>query len=156
MFQELIMPAFGGLVLVAWTASGAWALRPAATDRALATAGEPGQPGQPPSPAAARATRGLTRNGLLGALVMVAVAFLLIRIFFELSGWFQLAWVIAGLAAAYIVWRIVLLWPDRHVEQQRRALLTAHGFQRVRPPWGMIIAAVALLAIWFLPPLLLF
>lgn len=173
MFQELIMPAFGALVLVAWTGSGAWALRPAATNRALAKAlagpADPtsdedphdthtpsGQQGQAQSSAAARVTRGLTRNGLLGVLVMIATAFLFIHVFFELAGWLQLAWVLAAIGAAYSTWRVTLLWPNRHVEQQHRDRLTAHGFQIVRPPWAMIFVAAALVAIWFLPPLILY
>lgn len=151
MFQELIMPAFGALLLVGWTASGAWAVRPAATNRMLTEQKTAGQ-----DLAVARAARGLTRNGLLGALIMLGVAFMAVHLFFGLSGWFQLAWVIAALAAAYTVWRVTLLWPDRRVEQARRHIVTAHSMRPVRLPWGMITVAAALVAVWFVPPMILY
>lgn len=149
MYQELVMPLIGALVLVGWVISCAWALRPAATDRAQpATASH--------SLASSRAARGITRNGLLGALVTAVVGFLAIRILFELPGWAQLAWVVAGILTAYIVVRVTLLWPNARLEQERRSVIAAHGMQPVRPPWAMIIAGVALVVLWVFPPAILF
>lgn len=149
MFQELVMPLIGAFVLVGWVISCVWALRPAATDRA-----QPAPTGH--SLASARATRGITRNGLLGALVTAVVGFLAVRLLFELSGWAQLAWVVAGILAAYVVVRVTLLWPNARLEQERRSVIAAHGLQPVRPPWAMIAIGIALVALWVLPPVVLF
>lgn len=148
MYLEFILPLIGALVLVGWMASGAWALRPAATDRA--------QLSHTSSLAAAQAARGLTRNGLIGALTVVVVGFLAVRVLFELPGWFQWAWAIGIALAAYIVWRVALLWPTAEAESTLRATITSHGMRPVRLPWVMILVGAALLGLWFLPPLLLF
>ena len=75
---EALLPAIGALLLIFWTASGAWALRPA-----KATAGESRDPALA-SLARARTARGRTRNGLLGAVLAVVAAFLAVRLLFVL------------------------------------------------------------------------
>lgn len=147
---EALLPAIGTLLLIFWTASGAWALHPA-----KATAGESRDPALA-SLARARAARGRTRNGLLGAVLTVVAAFLAVRLLFVLPGWFQLAWVLGLVAAAYVVWRVVVLWPTAQQERRLDDLITGHGMKSVGLPWAMIIVVIALLALWFVPPLLLF
>jgi hypothetical protein len=83
-------------------------------------------------------------------------AFLVVRLLFELTGWFQLVWVLALVAAAYVVWRVVILWPSASQEEQLDELITGHGMKSVGLPWTAIITVIALLALWFVPPLLLF
>ena len=187
MLQTLILPIIGALLLLYWTGSTVWALRPAKaavggpggpTDGTTGgptngphpsdEAGGNGQPGTasaavPESPAAhraslarARAARGRTRNGLLGAAVTVVVAFVAVRLLFVLPGWFQLAWVLGLVAAAYSIWRIVVLWPTAEQEKRLDDLITRHGMKSVGLPWTMIITLIVLLALWIVPPLLLF
>ena len=177
MFQTLIVPAIGALLLLGWIASAAWALRPrvhaeAGVDaqvRAASAAGpddaasapQPTHPAQQAGAphaalARARAARGRTRGGLLGALLTVVAAFLVTRLLFELTGWFQLVWVVALVSAAYVVWRVVILWPTGLQQRQLDDLITGHGMKSVGLPWTAIITVIALLALWFVPPLLLF
>lgn len=175
MFQTLILPAFGALLLVGGVLSGAWAVRPRqdfapvlgaltaetetsgsgiGTGTGTATGSGTLAPNQ--SAARARAARGRTRNGLLGALLVVAEAFLAVRLLFVLPGWFQLAWAVAVLAAAFVVWRVVVLWPAADDQRRLDDLLRAHGLRPVRLPWGLLVVVVLLLALWAVPPLLLF
>lgn len=177
MFQTLILPVIGALLLLGWIASAVWALRPrvhaaagadaqvpAASAAGLNDAGgapqqtDPTQQSSAPHAALAhaRAARGRTRGGLLGALLTVVAAFLAVRLLFELPGWFQLAWVLALVAAAWVVWRVVVLWPSAAQEEQLDELITGHGMKSVGLPWSAILTVVALLALWFVPPLLLF
>jgi hypothetical protein len=83
-------------------------------------------------------------------------AFLAVRLLFVLPGWFQLAWVLGLVAAAYVVWRVVVLWPTAQQERRLDDLITGHGMKSVGLPWTMIIVVIALLALWFVPPALLF
>lgn len=169
MFQTLIVPAIGALLLLGWIASAAWALRPRVHAEAASAAGpddaasapqltHPAQQAGAPHAALARAraARGRTRGGLLGALLTVVAAFLAVRLLFELTGWFQLVWVVALVSAAYVVWRVVILWPTGLQQRQLDDLITGHGMKSVGLPWTAIITVIALLALWFVPPLLLF
>ena len=177
MFQTLIVPAIGALLLLGWIASAGWALRPRVHAEAAVGSRVPAASAAGPDDAAsapqlthpaqqagaphaalarARAARGRTRGGLLGALLTVVAAFLAVRLFFELTGWFQLVWVVALVSAAYVVWRVVILWPTGLQQRQLDDLITGHGMKSVGLPWTAIITVIALLALWFVPPLLLF
>ena len=163
MFQSIVIPLIGTVVLLGWLTPVAWALRPAHTlqadalvaggsgDGASSAAGVPTQ--QHRSLAGAKVARALTRNGLLGVPLTVLTAFLVARLLFDLPGWFQLAWVAGILIAGYAVWRWALLWPSAGREEDLRSVVTAHGMHPVGLPWAMIVTALVVLAVWFLSPL---
>lgn len=165
MFQSLVIPLIGTVVLLGWLAPVAWALRPARTrpvdsvirggpvggSQSTAVAEVP--PQQHSSLAAAKVARALTRNGLLGVPLAILTVFLVARLLFDLPGWFQLTWVVGILIAGYAMWRCALLWPGPAREEDLRAVVKAHGMRPVGPPWAMIITALVVLAVWFIPPL---
>lgn len=173
MLESLIIPVFGALAFIAWMAPAAWAMRPANTHRAdaalsslnargaLATHAGSGSaadstPLQPPPHrglADAKIARALTRNGLLSIPLTMVTGFLIIWLFFTLSGWLQIAWGIGILITGYAVCRTVLLWPTAAREQQLHNVTTAYGMKPAGPPWTLIGVTVALLAVWFVPPL---
>lgn len=164
MFQSLVIPLIGTVVLLGWLVPVAWALRPAHTRQADAlVAGGPGGGGPPSaadvptqqhsSLADAKVARALTRNGLLGVPLAVLTVFLVARLLFDLPGWFQLAWVVSILIAGYAVWRCALLWPSAEREEDLLSVVTAHGMRPVGLPWAMIVTALVVLAVWLVPPL---
>lgn len=163
MFESLVIPLIGTVVLLGWLVPVAWALRPAHTRQADAlvaggsgdgfpsAAAVPAQ--QHSSLAGAKVARALTRNGLLGVPLAVLTVFLVARLLFDLPGWFQLAWVVSILIAGYAMWRCALLWPSAGREEDLRSVVTAHGMRPVGLPWAMIVTALVVLAVWFVPPL---
>lgn len=164
MFQSLVMPLIGTVVLLGWLVPVAWALRPAHTRQADAlVAGRSGGAGGAPSAAgppqhphstlgAAKVARALTRNGLLGVPLAILTVFLVVRLLFDLPGWFQLVWVVCILVAGYAMWRCALLWPSVGREEDLHSVVTAHGMRPVGLPWPMIITALLVLTVWFVPP----
>lgn len=166
MFQSLVIPLIGTVVLLGWLAPVAWALRPARTRPADAlVAGGPGGGPASGSPstaevpthphntlADAKVARALTRNGLLGVPLAILTVFLVARLLFDLPGWFQLTWVVGILIAGYAMWRCALLWPSSAREEGLRAVVTAHGMRPVGLPWALIVTALVVLAVWFVPP----
>ncbi|SMY11517.1 hypothetical protein [Brevibacterium jeotgali] len=163
MFQSIVIPLIGTVVLLGWLVPVAWALRPAQTRQADALVAD-GPGGASPSAAdaptqqhsslaGAKVARALTRNGLLGVPLAILTAFLVARLLFDLPGWFQLAWVVGILLAGYAIWRCALLWPSAGREEDLRSVVTAHGMRPVGLPWAMIVTALVVLAVWFLPPL---
>lgn len=142
MFAGLVMPLIGSFVLLGWMVPIAWALRPAHTHRAEAAG----------SLAEAKAARALTRNGLLAVPLTALVAFLVTQTLFDLPGWFQLTWVLGILLAGYALWRCAMLWPTPQHEERLRRAVAAHGMRPVGLPWAMIVTALVVLVVWFVPP----
>ena len=166
MFESLVIPLIGTVVLLGWLVPVAWTLRPAHTRHAdaLVACGSrggsvDGSPSAADAPqhqhsslAGAKVARALTRNGLLGVPLTVLTVFLVARLLFDLPGWFQLVWVVSILIAGYAMWRCALLWPSVGREEDLRSVVTAHGMRPVGLPWAMIITALLVLAVWFVPP----